>query len=456
MSDTNLALFIDTNSFLQLKDFNQIAWRTLFPKAELITLFVCSAVIGELDKHKVSTNQRRRDRARKALKLIDDASASKDMTLSVRRSAPTVELAIWTGKPVWTDFPDLDPASADDYLVAAAAATLDGVVFSHDTAPRIRARSGGVRAECPPDDWLLPAEQTDDQRKIGQLTRELTASQNARPQLEIILPPDDPIIIRAVCVPPLDLKARSSLADSVLSESPKHHLVATPYSAGLAFLADGRRLGQTQIDAYEHDYDSFIEKVRSYFVTLHEHVARHALAQMPPGIVANTGNVSAKNLTLTIEVEGSLQLLSGRKDAQMVLGSIVSPTPPKPPSAAVIGDAISLMGRMNRIERDPTGFYWRERPGIIGTQLASFECADFRPGREEDLGVLVRAVEALPSAGRIIVSASAEHHETVIAERAIIFEKARTAWLDPEVQELLPDTVQDAFASLKGVTLPTW
>ena len=73
MTDTNVALFIDTNSFLQMKDFNQIAWRALFPEAETITLFVCSAVITELDKHKVSTNQRRRNRARREVHIAGSA-----------------------------------------------------------------------------------------------------------------------------------------------------------------------------------------------------------------------------------------------------------------------------------------------------------------------------------------------------------------------------------------------
>ena len=207
MTDTNVALFIDTNSFLQMKDFNQIAWRALFPEAETITLFVCSAVITELDKHKVSTNQRRRNRARNALRQIEEAAASPDMALVLREAAPKVEIAIWRGKPVWSDFADLDPNSADDYLVVAAATTPNGVVLSHDTGPRIRAHIAGVRAVCPPEDWLLPAEQTDDQRKIGQLTRELEAAQNARPRLQIVLPPDDPIKMKVVSVPYLGTKA---------------------------------------------------------------------------------------------------------------------------------------------------------------------------------------------------------------------------------------------------------
>lgn len=454
MSNTTVALFIDTNSFLQMRDFNQIAWRTLFPNAETITLFVCNAVIAELDKHKVSTNKRRRDRARKALRLIEEAAATADMILSVRESAPKVDIAIWRGKPAWSDFPDLDPTSPDDYLVAAAATMPQGVVLSHDTGPRIRARIAGVCAECPPDDWLLPAEQTDDQRKIGQLARELEAAQNARPRLQIVLPPDDPIIMKVASVPFLGTKAVTGLTEIVLEQFPKRHLVARRYNQ-LSILSDLDGLGQTQIDAYDDEYSSFVSDVQTYFTTLHERVARHALAQMPPGTVANIGNVSAKNLTLTIETGGSVELLADRDDAESYLGSISLPEPPKPPRTGPILDSISLMGGINR-PRNPTRFYWLKRPAIMGAQFAGFECADFRPGREEDLGVLVHAVGDLPSAGLIIVSASAEHHETVAADREIIFESAQALWLDPLVQGLLPEIVQDAFTSLDGNQLPAW
>lgn len=454
MTDTNVALFIDTNSFLQMKDFNQIAWRALFPKAEAITLFVCSAIITELDKHKVSTNQRRRNRARNALRQIEEAAASPDMALVLREAVPKVEIAIWRGKPVWSDFPDLDPNSADDYLVVAAATTPNGVVLSHDTGPRIRAHIAGVRAVCPPEDWLLPAEQTDDQRKIGQLTRELEAAQNARPRLQIVLPPDDPIKMKVVSVPYLGTKAVDRLTALILEEFPQRQLVARVDHDRLSVLIEPFGIGQTRIDAYEQEYESFSSDVQTYFTTLHERVGQHALAQMPPGTVVNIGSVSAKNLILTIETEGGVELLANRDAAESVRGRIVLPEPPKPPRAGPIFDPVPLMSGMVK-PRDPTGFYWQTRPSIVGARLASFECADYRPAREEELGVLAHAIGDLPSVGRLIVSVSAEHHETVTVESAIIFERGQADWLDPLVQGLLPEIVQDAFASIDSADLPT-
>ncbi|MDM7957177.1 PIN domain-containing protein [Blastomonas sp.] len=454
MPDRDVAVFADTNSFLQMKDFKQIGWLTVFPGVETITVFVCNAVIAELDKHKVSTNKRRRDRARKALRLIEEAAATTEMRLTVREKAPKVDIVIWRGRPVWTDLPDLDSTNPDDYLVAAAATLPGSVVLSHDTGPRIRARIAGVQAECPPEDWLLPAEQTDDQRKIGQLTRELQEAQNARPRLRVQLPQSDPMVLSVASVPALGTRISNRLKELILEQFPKQHLVAQ-HNDRISIFTDPYGLGQSQIDAYEDKYDSFVLAVEAYFVSLHERVARHCLAQMPPGIVANTGNVSAKNLTLTIEADGNIELLADRDDAESVLGRISLPKPPKPPRAGPTFDHGPLMSRPH-LSRTPTSFYWLKRPAIVGAQSAGFECADFRPGREEDLGVLAHAVGELPSAGRIIVSASAEHHETVSEDRAIIFESTFALWLDPLVQGLLPEIVQDAFDGLPREDLPVW
>ncbi|QOV94795.1 PIN domain-containing protein [Novosphingobium sp. ES2-1] len=454
MTDKNVALFIDTNCFLQMKDFNQIAWRKLFPEAEAIKLFVCSAVITELDKHKVSANQRRRNRARKALAQIEEAAATNDMTLLIREAAPKVEIAIWRGKPVWSDFSELDPYSADDYLVAAAATDACGIVLSHDTGPRIRARIAGVRAECPPEEWLLPAEQTDDQRKITQLNRELEAAQNARPRLQIIMPPDEPITIEAAAVPFLGSVMVKKLTGRVLEEFPRAHIEPKRYLNNISILSDPYHISQSRIDAYHDEYQTFVSSVETYFTVLHERIERHSLAQMPSGSVANIGNVSAKNLTLVLRAVGEIELLADREDAESLYGPVSLPDPPKPPRGGYIFDAPRHLSMPTH--RNPTGFYWIKRPTIGAPEMASFECADFRPAREEHFGVLVCAIGELPSKGELIVNVSAEHHEVVSERRTIMFERKLTHWLDPVVQQILPEVVRDAFNAVDEAELPVF
>jgi hypothetical protein len=454
MTNTRLALFLDTNCFLQLRDFEQIAWRELFPEAKQIALFVCSAVISELDKHKTSTNQRRRNRARKALGLIEAAADASEMRLPIRTENPNVELAIWRGRPVWSDFPSLDERNPDDYLVVAAATDPQGTVLSYDTGPRIRARMVGVRAACPADGWLLPVEQTDDQRKIGQLTRELEAARNARPRLEVLLPNDDPVTMTIVSVPYLGPSAIRDLAARTLAQFPMKHVQATNYSDRYSVLSDPFAIGQTRVDAYHDEYEQFQSAVRTYYTTLHEKVSDHALAQFAPGIIQNVGSVSAKNLTIVIVAEGAIEIMADRDDAELRLGSISLPKPPEPPRARTFYDAGQLIRPPK--PRDPMRFYWRERPQTVGSTQSSLECADFRPGCEYNVGVLIYAGGDLPSTGTLSVSASAEHHETVTAKRMFTFRRETAGWLDPLVQSLLPDPVRIAFAEIDAAQLPDW
>lgn len=457
MTETHYSLYIDTNCFLQMKDFNQIAWRALLPNADSVTLYVCHAVIAELDKHKGSTNSRRRDRARRALKQIEEAATSPDMRLPIRPKSPKVDLAIWKGKPVWTDFPDLDPASADDYLVAAAATDLgDGIVLSHDTGPRIRAKMAGIRAECPPEDWLLQPEQTDDQQKMSQMKRELEAAKNARPRLQIAFPVDDPLIVEVFSVPPLGADASRALANLILVEFPQQELRPTPQHRFHSVLFDINAVTQSEIDAYSQEYMAFASDMNGYFITLHEKVERHAFAQMPPGDVINVGNVSAKNLILEAWIDGQFQLIASRNDIGSIFGNIEVPEPPKAPSR--VRDLPNFpLQHFNRIEhRDPTGFYWIDRPEMIGATYGSLQCADYRPGREEDIGMFARAVGHLPAKGKLIIQVSAEHHEAVKEERVVIFERGFAEWLDPRVQALLPENVQDAFGQIGSDKLPKW
>lgn len=453
----SVRLHIDTNSFLQLRDFNQIRWNDLFGSAEEVTLLVCQAVIAELDKHKNSTNKRRRDRARKALNQIEAAAKEPDMSLAIRSNAPKVTLTIWTGKPNWADFPNLDSGSADDYLVAAAGS--DGpnaIVLSHDTGPRIRARISGVRAESPLDDWLLPPEQTDDQRKMAQMQRELEASKNARPRLEIVLPPDDPLRIEAWSVPPLSPQLASLLASHVTGEFPRKDLVARQGNPLFRSVLSDNWIGQTEIDAYYEEYHGYESKVQTYFALLNEKVASHARAQNLPWAILNSGNVSARDLTLEIAVSGDLEIVADREDASIYLGSIEPPEAPEPPRTRPVYPSLSPMVNYREPHRDPTGFYWLKRPKVVDATACRLNCSDFRPGREYHSGVLFRAVGQLPSHGQLHIRVSAEHHEVVEAHREVVVESAFGLWLDPGVQELLPDIVQQAFQKIDAAKFPTW
>src|ERR1700738_2334826 len=178
-------LFTDTNGFLQVRDLKDIPWKDLFPGVKAVDVMVAPSVIDELDKHKTGTNQRRRDRARLALQVIEKASRAPELALVLRDDPIRVRIVISTAPRFdWAKHPHLDPANPDDQLVAEALSFGYGAaVFSHDTGPRIRARIAKIEAYEPAVEWLLPVEQTDDQRKITKLESDLKQALSQRPNI---------------------------------------------------------------------------------------------------------------------------------------------------------------------------------------------------------------------------------------------------------------------------------
>ena len=142
--DTRI-LYADTNVFLQVSDLKDVPWRDMFAGIRGIDLMIAPRVIEELDKHKSSTNQRRRDRARAALQLIDSASREADLSIVIRDTPIRVRIVISTAPRFdWTSHSILDPAKPDDQLVAEALSYgNDAAVFSRDWPPNPGAHGCG-------------------------------------------------------------------------------------------------------------------------------------------------------------------------------------------------------------------------------------------------------------------------------------------------------------------------
>jgi hypothetical protein len=156
MAGETKILFTDTNGFLQVRDLKDIPWKDLFPSVKAVDVMVAPSVIDELDKHKNGTNQRRRDRARLALQVIERASREPDLALVIRDDPIRVRIVISSAPRFdWAKHPNLDSANPDDQLVAEALSFgNEAAVFSHDTGPRISseksARFANLRGQ-PPD-----------------------------------------------------------------------------------------------------------------------------------------------------------------------------------------------------------------------------------------------------------------------------------------------------------------
>src|SRR6185295_7694220 len=182
-----VTLFTDTNGFIQLRDLKDLAWRKLFPGVKHVRIIVARIVIEELDKHKTSTKDRQRNRARAALRLISPASKTHGRVLTLKEKPFKVTLAIAPRVALdWDWLASLDPNKSDDRLVAETITFgNDAAIFSHDSGPRLTADDLGLQSFEPLEDWHLPDEKSDLERKLAATERQLERALSTRPKLSI-------------------------------------------------------------------------------------------------------------------------------------------------------------------------------------------------------------------------------------------------------------------------------
>lgn len=179
--------FLDTNVWVHYRPIDEIDWLALLG-ADEAELLVPAIVIDELDKLKDQASSRRvRDRARSALKRIEDIAAGPPVIVRPRVTCRVVH--------------DLagDPAShsllatrADDVLIATILAYrgLEAqtriVLVSADTGPRLKARRFSIEALEPPEvDKITEPDPHETENRV--LQREIQRLTHRRPALAVRL-----------------------------------------------------------------------------------------------------------------------------------------------------------------------------------------------------------------------------------------------------------------------------
>lgn len=444
MGDETKILFIDTNGFLQVRDLKDIPWRNLFPGVKAVDVMVAPSVIDELDQHKNGTNQRRRDRARLALQVIERASGEPDLALVLRDDPIRVRIVISTAPRFdWTKHPNLNSANPDDRLVAEALSFGNGAtVFSHDTGPRIRARIAKIEAYEPAVEWLLPIEQTDDQRKMTQLQRDLKQVLSERPNIiagfENLDEGSEIRIIRPV-VQPLDPHVAHRLAAEYLGEHPRASLTYATND----LLGQIHGISESETKRYQAKYASFEAEVRDYYTNLHKSVWRIGIAAAIDYFVRNDSGVAAEGLRVEFDLQGGGPLLASRRDSPFdkLFGE---PEPPTRPRSMfnTLNPALNFPTLQDHMRpRDPVAFYWFQRPEFRGKHSAR-QCQEFRATREFSDCIFVVPDEVPTKLGlRLHVEAANLPSPVNVAANIVISEQA-VEWSDPTVQAILPDRIR--------------
>jgi len=144
-----IAIFPDTNLFLQCKDIKNLQWHEI-SDGEDIEIIITRPVMEEIDRLKQDGNKRRAKRARKANSFLKAIILSEEGNLQVRESNPSVVMSFLTPESKEKLADRLDLSRPDDRIVNEALSFRDKNMdvnvrlLTHDTNPLLTAKNVGL------------------------------------------------------------------------------------------------------------------------------------------------------------------------------------------------------------------------------------------------------------------------------------------------------------------------
>ena len=451
MTNTVLHFFVDTNLFIQCHPLEQLDWSP-WRAFEEVRLIVTRPVLREIDRLKTKGNDRvgRRARAASAMfrEILDDAHKL------IRPQSPRVILSVEPQHSYNLDLRDrLDFQERDDQLIgtvhefARTNSSGDVRLLTHDTIPLYTARSLGVQADIIPDDWLLPPEKTESERRLTVLEAENARLKSAEPSVSLrCANPSDTEVDRYsetfTWFEPLTdaevdglmqrLKARFPLATDFGSSEPVEQ--PPPPTVAARLFATHRTfvpVTDEEIEKYRTDcYPTWLERCEEMLRTHHRTLQRDAPLLEFTFLAENVGTRPAADVLVTIEAHGGFQIKpppfededeeqEGEDESPTNVEAGLLPRPPTVPRGSwrntlpgPLGDSLRALDqicrswhafpglahgnrdftkrRLDRLPfirpepRDPNAFYYKPRRPSTPQDTLALECAQWRHGDEPE------------------------------------------------------------------------
>ena len=436
MSPKIVCLFPDTNVFLQCHPLEQCNWSS-WGDFHGVQLIVARPVQREIDQHKSKGNARVASRARKASSRFQEIIHSAERELVLRPAGPRVTLRLDNTRPDESLSGSLDYGAPDDQLVGIVHAYSrqppgwDARVLTSDTGPMASAQSVGVPFARIPDEWLLPPELGEGEKRVKALEAELDRIKKGEPAFTLKCVDNTG---RDVATLESSYVRYEPLSDNELVELMARISSGIPMAIDFGPRAAKERASQSlesivsgptevfkpatnaEISEYKAErYPAWVKRCEE--VLRNYHLALHHEAGQPTFrfILNNEGTRPGKDVLITFEAMGefkirppSQRLEDDEDSARRSHHAITLPAPPDPPrgtwkpkyrnsiaelmrSSNSLAQAFSQdlgpgLVALDRIAarvppmRDPNGFYWKPTRPMLPESSIALECEQWRHG----------------------------------------------------------------------------
>jgi hypothetical protein len=440
-----LYFFPDTNVFVQCHPLGQLDW-SAWKTFDEVHLIVSRPVQSEIDKQKNKGSDRLGKRARTTSSLFREIILADTREKVIREAGPRVKIVIHQDLRPSPDLADrLDYTERDHQLVGIAYAFVqqnpgsDARLLTDDTGPMASAQMVSIPFVAIPDNWLLPPQPSETERKIGTLQAEVARLRDAEPDFRIGCVDRERNAITKLKIEttrhmPLTDDEILKLMDQVKERFPiaSDFGLREPTERPVSGLVGGFQImkevftpaTEDEIAAYrEVSYPKWIEGCERTLRDLHKIIES---GEDVPAIwfaVVNEGNRPARGALITVEAKGDFAVLSTEAEEDEKDGEneengtdnepLELRSPPRPPvgiwrpnpimsaldSISAIQRAVGayahpqLPNFASRIaslphynpRRDPNRLYWKPHRPLEPTLTFSLECEQWRHGVEPEL-----------------------------------------------------------------------
>jgi rRNA-processing protein FCF1 len=355
--------FLDTNVFLHFPRFDQVDWKRHL-RAQEVVIIVDSVVFHELDKHKVGSNDGRRDRARSVLQLLKQVlERNKGSSANQVRDGVLLQTLMRSPKIDWDDV-GLDPHVQDDRLVASVLRfkqdhpTAKVLLLANDFGPLLKAEEHEIPAKDP-EDFLERQELSSPlDKEMKRLKQQVAEFQSRVPRLSLGRRNGE-TLERMIRLPrPQNLPSMKKHGEIVsLVEEERRATLAT---------------ADPQLKSFNGKYRDFCKQVEYYVDEFRGYLERENIVQSGwPFVleftIMNEGKAPATGVDATISIDQGIVLCleSNSKYWKSEYVGLKEPVRPVPPKVPTIAEQLASVTGMIGLQNYLAPYDMIVPPGLI-------------------------------------------------------------------------------------------
>lgn len=305
-------IFLDTNIFFHFQYFEAIDWLSEASTSEC-KLMISPIVVDELDEKKIGTNKLS-SKARKvlnrleALMDIDNAEVQEKVFIEVILNKPQ--------KKTYEEY-ELNFNEQDHRLIASILefrdkkGDVDIVLCTNDIGPRLRAKQYGITPLKLNEKYLLPFQESEEEKTIKKLERENRALKNKIPILSLRFSDSKEFVqFHVQSGTDVDFEEfKSKVMDDVKSKNAYMEHV-DPFKNPAALISQNM-LGLTaeQINSFNEKLDTFFNAYEKAIVEFYENENRKNLIFEFNLVLVNSGNTPAEDIDIHLHFPDGFELI---------------------------------------------------------------------------------------------------------------------------------------------------